>query len=130
MIALAIDALKVAGLNIQGGAKIVSDWLVKQNHDGVRIRTSRPSTYSLPIQPWETVKNWREEIVRIAQGKGQYPIFIREIAADYMRQRERLPRVIRARRTDPKAIAVLLLKQMRPRSELGKTVGALLPNSR
>jgi hypothetical protein len=32
---------------------------------------------------WETVKNWREEIVRIAQGKGQHRALIREIAADY-----------------------------------------------
>jgi hypothetical protein len=82
MIALAIDALKVGGWRIEGSAEAVAKWLAKHSSSRVSIRTT---AYSLPVPLWETVKNWREEIVRIAQGKGQHRALIREIAADYLR---------------------------------------------
>ena len=126
LVALAIDALKVAGVSNEKSAKAVADWLSKHGSSKVAIRTS---TYSLPVHSWETVKNWREEIVRIAQGKGRHRPLIREIASEYLRQRERLPKVIDARRIDPKAIAVLLLERMRRHSRSGKTQGILLPKA-
>jgi hypothetical protein len=128
MIALAIDVLKVPGWSIEGSTKAIAKWLSKRSVSSVRIRSTRYS--SVPVRSWETIKHWREEIVRIAQGKGQHRALIREIAADYLRQRERLPGVIEARRVDPKRMAVLLLEQMRPLSRLGKTEGPLFPKAR
>jgi hypothetical protein len=69
MVALAIDALKVAGCSIEKSAKTVAGWLSKRGNTSVRIRTIGYS--SVPVHSWETVKHWREEIVRIAGGKGQ-----------------------------------------------------------
>jgi hypothetical protein len=114
MVALAIDALKVAGLSVEKSAKTVAGWLSKRGNASIRIRTIRYS--SVPVHSWETVKHWREEIVRIAGGKGQHGRVIRKIAAEYLGQRDRLPGVIAARGMDPQKLAVLLLRQMRPLS--------------
>jgi hypothetical protein len=111
MVALAIDALKTAGWSIERSAKAVAECLSSRS---IRIRTSRYSC--APVESWETVKHWREEIVRIAQGKGRQPRVIREIAAEYLIQRDRLRAVIAARGVDPKELAVLLLKQVHPLS--------------
>jgi hypothetical protein len=105
--ALAIDALKMAGLSIKDSASEVADWLSK---DGFRVSTRRYSV-SMTVAPWETVKQWREEIVRIANGKGQYHSVIREIARDYLRQRARLRAAVTAGGIDPRELAVLFLSQ-------------------
>jgi hypothetical protein len=128
MMSLAIDALKVAGWRIDESAKAIAGWISKRGSSGIRIRTIRYS--SVGVASWETVKGWREEIVRIAGGKGQHPAFIRKIAAEYLRQRERLPGVIEARGVDPREMAELLFERIRPLPISGKTRGALLPESR
>jgi hypothetical protein len=118
MIALAIDALKMAGWSIEQSARAVADWLSNRSIVGVRIRTIRYS--SVPLSSWETIKNWREEIVRIAQGKGQHRRSIREIATDYLNQKARLHKVIAEKSKDPKNLARLLLEQMRPLPRIGE----------
>jgi hypothetical protein len=128
MIALAIDALKVAGWSIEESAKAVAARLSKRSVSSIRIRSTTYS--SVPVGSWETIKHWREEIVRIARGKGQHRALIRDIAGDYLRQRERVPAVIEARQMDPEVVAVVLLERTRPRSGSGKTLGALLPKAR
>jgi hypothetical protein len=118
MIALAIDALKLAGCSIEQSARAVAKWLSNRSFSSVRIRTIR--YHSVPVSSWETVKNWREEIVRIAQGKGHHRSTIREIAANYLNQKVRLREVIAEQSVDPKTLALLLLKQMRALPPIGE----------
>jgi hypothetical protein len=118
MVALAIDALRVAGWTIEQSAKAISERLSKPNDRRVRIRTIRYS--SVPVPTSETIKNWRQEIVRIAQGKGRHSSLIREMAVDYLSQRKRLLAVIAAGGVGTNAIVALLLEQMRPLPRLRK----------
>jgi hypothetical protein len=109
--ALAIDALKAARLSTERAAKEVAVWLQK---NGMRIRRSE---YSInPVEPWETVKHWREEAARIARGKGRHRAGIRRIAASYLSQRDRLPKMMAARGADPRKVAMAFLKELRPLS--------------
>jgi len=103
----------MAGLSIKESANAVADQLSK---DGFHFSTRRYSV-SMTVAAWETIKQWREEIVRIAKGKGQYHTAIREIAGEYLLQRARLRAVVAAGDVDPNEMAVLLLSQIRSRRD-------------
>jgi hypothetical protein len=67
MIALAIDALKVAGLGIERSAKAVSHWLSKRSGSGVRIRAVQ--TPSGPMRRPELGR--AENLVNFSAGQGE-----------------------------------------------------------
>jgi len=128
LIALAIDAMKADGWSIERSAKTIAGQLSNHRAKYVHIRTIRYSSGSVPS--WETIRNWREEIARIARGREQHPTIIRETAAKYLRQRDRLRQVMAARKIHPQDLAALLLQQMRPVPGLRKIDTPLLLNSR